>query len=410
VRIVDAFTDPLMGWVSDRWRSPLGRRRPFVIIGALLTGAVWAGLWMFPRGWEQWQYLIWYAIITTIYFSVAKTIYETAYFALGIELTPDYHERTRVVAVRAFFQKGVYLVSEWIFVLAQLALFVDAIHGMRWLGAITGGVAIATAIPVAIFTRERYGPPPAKKQGIPIKQAMLAILKNRPFLQLTAANVLVLVGLGVFSSIGLYLNVFYVFGGDKLAGGSLQATISNIGAVLGIVSIPLCWWLCRRYGKVQTLRLAFAWMIIGTIIKWWCYDPAHPWLQVFIPIFYATGVSSVYMIIPAILPDTIDQDEYLTGERREAMLSSIQGWVLKMAVAASTALSGLVIEITGFDVSLGANQAPETFWWMRLNFSIVSGLVLTGAFLVLWGYPLSESRMAELRKELEARRAKAGGA
>ncbi len=134
-RIIDAFTDPIMGHISDNWNSRWGRRRPFVLGGGIAMGVVFALFWMFPHDWPKWAYLIWYNVLSAILY-LTTTIFGTGYYALGVELTPDYHDRTRVVVIRSYFQKFAGLAGPWFYAFTQLACFGGVLYGVRWLGAI----------------------------------------------------------------------------------------------------------------------------------------------------------------------------------------------------------------------------------------------------------------------------------
>jgi glycoside/pentoside/hexuronide:cation symporter, GPH family len=92
-RLWDAFTDPVMGNISDNTRSRWGRRRPWIALGALLSALTFAIIWLFPRGMGHLFYFFWF-LVSSLMFYVASTVFSVPYVALGMELSPDYHERT----------------------------------------------------------------------------------------------------------------------------------------------------------------------------------------------------------------------------------------------------------------------------------------------------------------------------
>ena len=92
-RLTDALTDPLMGYISDHTRSRWGRRRPYIFVGAIAAGLIFALLWQLPVGKSE-NYYFWYFLVGSLFFYLAYTIFATPWVALGYELTPDYHERT----------------------------------------------------------------------------------------------------------------------------------------------------------------------------------------------------------------------------------------------------------------------------------------------------------------------------
>jgi GPH family glycoside/pentoside/hexuronide:cation symporter len=98
-RLWDAVSDPLMGAISDRTRSRMGRRRPYIIFGSIPLALTYVAMWTPPLGWSQME-LFFYLMITDIAFNTCMTVVSIPYTSLGAELTTDYHERTKVTAIR----------------------------------------------------------------------------------------------------------------------------------------------------------------------------------------------------------------------------------------------------------------------------------------------------------------------
>lgn len=96
-RVWDAFTDPIMGSISDNFRSRYGRRRPFAFAGAILTGITFASIWLVPRNWGE-HAMFAYLVGTSLLYFTATTIFSVPLTSLSYEMTPGYHERTRVMA------------------------------------------------------------------------------------------------------------------------------------------------------------------------------------------------------------------------------------------------------------------------------------------------------------------------
>ena len=109
-RFTDAFTDPIMGFISDHTKTKWGRRRPYIVFGAIMAGIVFAFLWQLREGQSQ-SFYYWYFLIGSIIFFIGYTIFATPWVALGYEMTPDYHERTRLMAYANYFGQ-----VPWLFV------------------------------------------------------------------------------------------------------------------------------------------------------------------------------------------------------------------------------------------------------------------------------------------------------
>jgi len=153
-RITDAITDPLMGYISDNTNTKYGRRRPFIFVGAILAGIIFAILWQLPTGKSETYYFV-YFLIGSIGFYLAYTVFATPWVALGYELTPDYHERTRLMGVQNFLGQFAYMISPWfLWIMTYEGFFKDQISGAAGLAIIIAIVTIGIGILPAIFLRE----------------------------------------------------------------------------------------------------------------------------------------------------------------------------------------------------------------------------------------------------------------
>ncbi|MFT6520180.1 MAG: GPH family glycoside/pentoside/hexuronide:cation symporter, partial [Candidatus Azotimanducaceae bacterium] len=131
-RLTDALTDPLMGYLSDHTTSRWGRRRPYIFVGAILAGIAFALLWQLPRGHSE-SFYFWFFLLGSLVFYLAYTVFATPWVALGYELTPDYHERTRLMGVQNFMGQLAYVVSPWFLLIMQAEYFDDIVDGASYL-------------------------------------------------------------------------------------------------------------------------------------------------------------------------------------------------------------------------------------------------------------------------------------
>jgi len=430
-RLTDAITDPLMGFISDNTRSRWGRRRPYIFIGAILAGVTFALLWQLPVGASE-AYYFWYFLIGSIIFYLGYTIFATPWVALGYELTPDYHERTRLMAVQNFMGQLAYIVSPWFLAIMQAAMFTDMVEGAAYLAIGIGALAIAVGVLPAIFLRERFAhaapeltatpdltPQPTgvvekvtlwqavKRNMVAFFNGLLITLQVGPFLKLCAATFLVFNGFILISSFQSYVIIYYVFGGDTEAGAKYVGYSGSIGAVSTFLVIAMVTWMSTKVGKRKAFFAAMWISIAGYVLKWFCYNPDLPWLLLFPPVLMAFGLGALFTLMPSMVADVCDYDELQTNERREGMFGSIFWWVVKLGMAAALAGGGVLLDFTGFDVALEGNQTGQAIFLMRL-FDVVIPII--GTLLAIWAvysFPITEEKAHEIRLELEARRGKA---
>ena len=155
-RAVDAIVDPLMGYISDVTRSRWGRRRPYIFAGAILSGITYIALWQLPTGRSE-DFYFWFFLVGSVLFYLAYTIFAAPWVALGYELTPDYHERTRLMGVQNFIGQIAYLVSPWfLWIMTHKTWFPTPTEGAAGLAIGIGVLAIAVGVVPAIVLRERF--------------------------------------------------------------------------------------------------------------------------------------------------------------------------------------------------------------------------------------------------------------
>lgn len=420
-RLTDALTDPLMGYISDHTRSRWGRRRPYIFIGAILAGITFVLLWQLPKGQSE-DYYFWFFLIGSFVFYLSYTIFATPWVALGYELTPDYHERTRLMGVQNFMGQLAYVISPWFLLIMQADMFDDMVDGAAYLAIGIGLLTIAVGVLPAIFLRERFKHPVPREEKLkegevlePVTSALkknvigffegfLATLKVKPFLKLCAATFLVFNGFMLVASFQFYVIIYYVFGGDQELGAEYAGWSGTVGAVSTFCVIFFVTWLSTKIGKRRTFFIAIGISMFGYALKWVCYDPEIPWLLLVPAPFIAFGLGALFTLMGSMIADVCDYDELETYERREGMFASIYWWVVKLGMALALAIGGFLLNFTGFDVALDGNQSEQTLFLMRV-FDIFVPLVSSA--LAIWAvasFSITEEKAHEIRLQLEKRR------
>ena len=410
-RLIDAFTDPLMGYVSDHTRSRWGRRRPYIFAGAIAAGIMFALLWQLPQGKSE-TYYFWSFLIGSLFFYLAYTIFATPWVALGYELTPDYHERTRVMAVQNFMGQLAYLISPWfLWVMQYDVLFDDLVSGARALAIAIGVAVIAIGILPAIFLTERFTAEVVvgvkrkfMESTVDFFRGFAAALKFKPFLKLCLATFLVFNGFMMVASFQAYVIIYYVFAGDQSLGAEYAGWVGTVSAIATFCVIFFISWLSTKIGKRRAFFVSTGVSMAGYALKWVCYSPQYPLLLLIPAPLIAFGLGGLFTLMGSMIADVCDMDELESHERREGMFGSIYWWVVKLGMAAALAIGGILLNATGFDVALGQHQTDSTILLMRL-FDIA--IPLSASAVAIWmvaTYPITEQKAHEVRLELERRR------
>ncbi|MDJ0928676.1 MAG: MFS transporter [Gammaproteobacteria bacterium] len=420
-RLTDAITDPLMGYISDNTKTRWGRRRPYIFVGAIVVAVIYALLWQLPEGRSE-AFYFWFFLTGSFFFYLAYTMFATPWVALGYELTPDYHERTRLMGTQNFIGQLAYVIAPWFLLIMQNERwFDDMVDGAAGLAIIIAVAVIVIGTLPAIFLRERFksvakaetGDPRPQQQDLLARVAenikgflhgFLTTLKFKPFLKLCAATFLVFNGFMLIASFQFYVIIYYVFGGDTVKGAEYAGYSGTLGAVSTFCVVVFVTWLGTKLGKQRTFYVAIGVSMVGYALKWVCYNPAIPWLLLVPAPLMAFGLGALFTLMPSMIADVVDMDELQTHERREGMYGSIFWWVVKLGMAAALAAGGFLLVATGFDVELGGNQTERTIFLMRFFDAFVPCATSGLAIWIIATYTVTEEKAHEIRTALEERR------
>ena len=266
------------------------------------------------------------------------------------------------------------------------------------------------ALVAVVFCRERQTAAQATHRAEPVLPQIKAVLANRAFVILGSIVFFMCLGVFSISSLPTYIAIYYIFGGDEKAASMLVGWNGTVWQVGSLFFVPLVAFAATRLGKRQTLIIALFFALAGNLIKWFCYSPAHPWLFLIPPLFIALGFSALWTITNSMLADVCDLHELRTGNRNEGTLNAMYAWLMKLGTTLAFALSGLLINLTGFQQSLGGGQSGHTILTMRLLDIGLPAAAVVAAIALAWIYPVSENRAYEIRGELERRRGTLGRA
>jgi GPH family glycoside/pentoside/hexuronide:cation symporter len=414
-RLFDALIDPVVGHISDNTRSRWGRRRPYLLFGAIFSGIIFALMWQLPAGHSQ-SFYFWFFLIAEMVFFFAYAGYSIPLVAFGYEMTPDYHERTRLQAFANTVGQVAWLIAPWFYVIMASSMFENKVQGARalaiWVGAFIG---IVGAIP-GIFCRERFGSLPKEGEGTKFKGFLWHLknlfsgigttLKCSPFAKLCAATFLVFNGFQLGISFSIYVMIYYLFHGDDQKGGTLLGSFGTLTSVATLIVIPLTAWISTKIGKRRTFFITISLSIVGYALKWVGYNPQHPyWLLAAAP-FVAFGTGSLFTLMGSMIADVCDYDELQTHQRREGVFGAIYWWMVKVGMAIAGLLTGILLKTSGFDVALASAQPVKTLFLLRV-FDVGIPIVTSAiAIMIMATYKISEEKAHEIRVELEQRRGK----
>jgi GPH family glycoside/pentoside/hexuronide:cation symporter len=403
-RVMDAVFDPWFGSVSDNTRTRWGRRRPYILVGGILTGLFYALLWMASRSWGETTILCYYLIFSLLFF-LASSIFTVPHAALGLEMSGDYHERTRLYAFSSFIGNISAMATPWIYTFANSRLFPNEVEGMKIAGLIVACVIVATSVLCAVVCREvkfQQASHQAKRSFWP---SMKLTLQNRLFVRLILIVGLITIGFSFVNGFSNYITIYYVYDGAKRDASVIIGWMGTVWAVSALVAVFPMAWCSARYGKVRTMQIFVLLMIAGSLSKIICYNPAHPWLAIFPTVLISAGMLGVYTMASSMTADVCDEDELRTGTRREGIYSAVYGWWIKLGISTAFLIAGFLLKTTAFDEKI-VHQSTVTTLWLRIWEIGLPALLCSLSFWLLLRYPLTEERAYEIKALLERSRAR----
>jgi glycoside/pentoside/hexuronide:cation symporter, GPH family len=405
-RVVGAILDPVVGATSDNARTRWGRRRPFILAGAVIGALLLPLIWMPPADTQMGRFI--YLVLTLSVYAAATSVFSIPYGALGIELTTNYDERTRVMAWRSYVQTAGTFGSAWFYWFCLLPVFDNEVIGARWLGAIVGFVILAGAVATVLVCREKIGSI-ARQPKIALGAALKFTLRNKPFLLLQSVSVILMLGLGCETVIGSYVHIYYTCQGSK----AFASYITGLGGTLTIfatlAALPFGLWLSTRTGKRQSALVGLVIALIGVCLMPFLLVPAEPYLIMIEWVILAFGIPCANLMFSSMVADICDEDELITGLRREGAYVAVGGFFGKMAQVGTLLLAGALPRMAGYsDISVPPELSELKV--MRAMLIGIQFVAIVVAIIIIWFYPLTRARSEATRRLLDERKLPAAGA
>jgi GPH family glycoside/pentoside/hexuronide:cation symporter len=407
--LVEAFTDPLFGWLSDNARSKWGRRRPFILFGSLVAGIALPTLFMASRAWGK-DVVFLYMLISSCLYMPLISACNMPYQSLGAEMTPDYNERTSVMSWKAVVQTIALMLVSWSWWFASRPIFNDPktgqpnlAKGAVWAATIAGSIMILAGFTCFYFTRERYYQKAQVQNKVSFAKMMKQTFRCKPNLILLSTVLLFSIPTALFNNLGFYIQTYYVFGGDAVAASTINGWSGVSFGVFSLLGIPVAAALSAKLGKRDSLKYIFLCCAGVFLLSYWLYTPTIPWLCTICSGLYGINATGVWVILPSMSADVIDYDELSTHERREGAFSASFSWVLKVGMALSMLIVGPILGMAGFDSHINV-QSAGTIQIIRLLFAGLPFIACIMALVVVTLFPLTQEQMIKIRCELEKRR------
>lgn len=412
-RIFDAFTDPIMGFISDNTRSIYGRRRQYVLIGAIIMGVSFSLLWQLYLE-NGVSYNFTYFLIWSLVFYLGLTIFSVPYVAMGYEMSDDFHERTSIMAIAQWIGQWAWVIAPWFWVVMYDDNWFGATtETTRTLGIWVGVIFAVFAMVPALFIKskstkddESLTPLTLKTIGGSLKEILANFkeaFKIEQFRKLCYATFLIYNAFNVVAGFSFFIVVYYLFNGDAAAAGLWPTLLGSIGALATtFLVIPIVARMSKIMGKKKAFLVSQGISVLGYIMLWFLFIPGKPYIFLFALPFFSFGIGSLFTLMMSMTSDVIDIDELNTGKRREGVFGAIYWWMVKFGFAIAGLLTGAIMTFVGFVPDTVNSEASIT--GIRMFYSGLPILGTLGAMWIMRNYNLTEEKAMEISAELANRK------
>ena len=402
-KVWDAFSDPVVGWLSDRTRSPLGRRYPWMLGGMLPLAMTCILQWVVPPTNNQWLLFAYYSGVSLVAFTSLTTVL-LPFSALAAELTHSYDERINLISFKSAFSIGGSIFA----LITAKALFAHIQHpSHRYLavGSINGLLVVLAVLGCVAGTWARYQ---QVQQDHPVDyrlQSEVSLFQQaRGALQNPAFRWVMGLYLCSWTAVQVAAVVLPYFVVDWM-GLSEQQFVQMALVVQGtaVVTITLWNWLGRKTDK-RTIYFLGAPLILVAQFGLFSLQPGQSHLMFGLAAIAGVGTATVYLVPWSMLPDVVDFDEALTGLRREGVFYGFAVFIQKIGIALAIFLTSRILEWSGYISSTGGDanriaQPDSALWTIRLIMGPIPAVLILGGIVCALFYPITRSMHRQILKQ-----------
>ena len=414
-RVFDALTDPIMGFISDNTKSKWGRRRQYVFVGAIIMGLSFIAMWQLYAE-NGLNYNFWYFLSLSFGFYLGLTIFSVPYVAMGYEMSGDFHERTRIMAVAQWIGQWAWVIAPWFWVIIyDPNFFVNAESGTRELSIYVGIVCTLLAMVPAFFINSKSTLNDENLKPISVSNLSHSFgdifkgfkdaFNNKPFRKLCIATFLVFNSFQTIAAFSFFIIVYYLFNGDAGAAGYWPTLHGCVGAlVTTFIVIPIVTKISEKMGKKKTFMISQGISVIGYVLFWFLFIPGKPYMFLIALPFFSFGIGGLFTLMMSMTADVCDLDELTNGlPRKEGTFGAIYWWMVKFGSALAGLSSGLIMSAVDFTPDV-ANQPEGAITGLRFFYSVIPIMGTLIAMYVMRNYEITEERAVEIKGALEVRK------
>ncbi len=390
-RLVDAFSDPIMGWVTDHTRSRWGRRRPYLLLGAVVCGCSLPAVFSLHALVGDLPSGVVAVMAVLIVYSLGFTLFNVPYLTIPVEMTTERLQRLSLMSYRsAFMMVGAMLGT------AGAPALIEYLGGdtdpaaYQSMGLMFGGLVLLAMLIAFRGTRGAYAAPAEKQPKLSVWRQVDTLLQNGPFLLLIGAKCTQFIALAVTGGTIVFLFTVVLKQPWTLISAFALASTATI-----IAAIPFWKWCGMFITKRRGVLIGAGGEALASL-TWLLISP--DWSrETLIAFLVARGViagvfgSAILLYSQAMWLDTIDYDQRRTRLRREGLYTSVYVFVERLGYSVGPLLVGLILGVFGFDPDLAPeNQPASAATAIMICMVAIPFLAQVCMMLFVWFYRLPE--------------------
>jgi glycoside/pentoside/hexuronide:cation symporter, GPH family len=391
----DYINDPIVGYISDRTRTRWGRRRPFLLFGALPFAAAFTLLWWKPPFDSTVALAVYYSLAFAFYDTAATFVY-MPYFALTPELTDDYDERTGLTTTRMVFSILGSLIAFTLPLWVVNGFHPENANRVLLMGAIFG---LVSALPLFLVFWGTHERPELinKQESVGILASVKVMTQNKPFI----FGLFLFLFNGVTMSLIQVVLLYYVKYVVRREPQSdlIMATIF----IVAIIALPLWEFISKRLNKRWAYISGISFLAVVLLVLSSLTTETSLIFIMILCVLAGIGVSAMHVMPWAIIPDAIEYGELHTGERHEGMFYSLITLAQKVASSIAVPLALLVMEATGY-IPNSTTQPASAIFGIRMVAGPIPAFMLCMGILFTLLYPIGRESHHEITRQLAERR------
>jgi len=387
-KMFDVVTDPLFGIVSDRYKTPWGRRRPWLVVGTLILMLAIYMLFI-PTGQVGSGYLFGWLVVVYI----GWTLTTVSHTAWALELSTDYDQRTDITGwLQVAAMIGMMLVALVPAVMEQFGSpsHADKVAAVGWL--------LIILLPIAVFICLRSLPEPETPPPVHIglRRAIAIVAGNWALLRLLAANAAITAAYSVVQALFVFYVTYTLLLGERTG---FTLFFLMVG---GMVFIPVWVKLAQRFGKHVTMQLAVLYgMFVPVFLLF--LPPGQLWLTA-LAFLFVGAITSAHELLPrTMMADVCDHDQAESGTERMGLYYSLLQLSSKLAAGLMASAIYVGLAWFGFNPDAGAENTQATIDNIRYLIVFTPIAAYLFVLLLMWKYPIDRARQKELRRIIDAR-------